>query len=369
MNFKILHNDNLARTAILEFPRGSIQTPAFMPVGTHGTVKSLSPDELHQSGAEIMLSNTYHLYLRPGSEVIKNAGGLHGFVNWQHPILTDSGGFQVFSLAKLRKIEEHGVWFQSHIDGSSHFIGPEESINIQKALGADIIMAFDECTPYPSTYEYTEKSLELTTSWAAKCREIELSNQSLFGIIQGGMYKDLRERSVSEITSMGFDGYAVGGLSVGEPKEMMHDLIRHTVPLLHVDKPRYLMGVGDIVDILTAVEAGVDMFDCVMPTRNARNGTLFTSQGRMNIKQSSYRSDLSPIDSSCSCYTCRNFSRAYLSHLYHSKEILSMRLNTIHNLHFYFDFFVKMRQAINENTFKEFKSYHEGSALKLPQGV
>jgi len=355
MNFKILHNDNLARTALIETSRGIIQTPVFMPVGTHGTVKSLSPHELFETGAEIMLSNTYHLYLRPGHEIIKKAGGIHGFVNWQYPILTDSGGFQVYSLAKLRKIEENGVWFQSHIDGSRHFIGPTESIEIQASLGADIIMAFDECTPYPSTYEYTEKSLELTTKWAAICKEIQLYDQSLFGIIQGGMFKDLRERSVKEIITIGFDGYAVGGLSVGEPKEMMHDLIRHTIPMLPYDLPRYLMGVGDIVDILTAVEVGVDMFDCVMPTRNARNGTLFTSHGRMNIKQSSYRSDLSPIDLSCNCYTCRNFSRAYLSHIYHSREILSMRLNTIHNLHFYFDFFVKMREAINEGRFMEFK--------------
>lgn len=355
MRFKLLHNDGQARTGDIELKRGSIQTPVFMPVGTHGTVKSLSPYDLSNIGADIMLCNTYHLYLRPGQEIIKNAGGIHGFVNWQRPILTDSGGFQVFSLAKLRQIEQNGVWFQSHIDGSRHFIGPRESIEIQQALGADIIMTFDECTPYPSSYDYTEKSLELTTIWAEKCKEIELHNQTLFGIIQGGMFKDLRERSLKEITSIGFDGYAVGGLSVGEPKEDMYDIIHHIIPMLPKDKPHYLMGIGDIADILTAVTVGVDMFDCVMPTRNARNGTLFTSQGRMSIKNSSNRDDLSPIDPECGCYTCANFSRAYLCHLYHSKEILSMRLNTIHNLYFYFDFFKKMRQAINDNRFTEFK--------------
>ena len=366
MNFKILNTDGAARTGYIDLKRGSggsgdiggsgiVQTPVFMPVGTHGTVKSLSPHELSEIGAEILLSNTYHLYLRPGAQIIKEAGGLHGFVNWKDPILTDSGGFQVFSLAKLRKIEDNGVWFQSHIDGSKHFIGPTESIEIQKALGADIIMTFDECVPYPSTYEYTKKSLDLTTIWAKKCSEIELHNQTLFGIIQGGMFKDLRELSASEIISIGFEGYAIGGLSVGEPKEIMHDMIRHITPILPSDKPRYLMGVGDLEDVLVAVEAGIDMFDCVMPTRNARNGTLFTSQGRMNIKSMSNRTDLTPLDPNCNCYTCRNFSRAYLSHLYHSKEMLSMRLNTIHNLHFYFEFFKNMRQAIKNNKFQEFK--------------
>ncbi len=355
MKFMALHNDGAARTGLIELERGTIHTPVFMPVGTQGAVKAVSPEELRGIGAEIILCNTYHLYLRPGHDVIKELGGLHEFITWDMPIITDSGGFQVYSLSPLRRIEEKGVHFKSHMDGSMHFIGPYESTEIQKSLGADIIMAFDECTSYPSTYEYTLKSLKLTTKWAKQCKELHANNQALFGITQGGIYKDLRIKSAEEIIRIGFDGYAVGGVSVGEPKEIMHDIIRYTAPLLPYDKPRYLMGIGDLMDILEAVEAGFDMFDCVIPTRNARNGTLFTSRGKLNIKREAFKRDSSPIDPDCDCYTCKNFSKAYLRHLYHSREILSMRLNTIHNLYFYFNFFRKMRNAIHQNKFREFK--------------
>lgn len=368
MKFSLKSSDDKSRTGIIETSRGLIYTPAFMPVGTQGTVKAMSPEELKEIGAEIILGNTYHLYLRPGHEIIHQLGGLHKFINWDKPILTDSGGFQVYSLSSLRKIREDGVEFRSHIDGSLHFIGPEKAMEIQAMLGSDIAMAFDECTPYPVKYDYAVKSLELTTKWARRCKKtmeycITPSlhhSMSLFGIFQGGMYKDLRKRSLEELTEIGFDGYAAGGLSVGEPKEEMYETIEFIAPLMPDEKPRYLMGVGDLLDVMIAVENGFDMFDCVMPTRNARNGTLFTSRGRISIKRTEFKADPNPLDPDCACYTCRNYSRAYLRHLFLSKEILSMRLNTIHNLYFYLDFFRKMRDAINSGTFKQFKKYWEG---------
>ncbi len=382
----LLNNfDNKTRTGVIKTARGPLHTPAFMPVGTQGTVKAMSPLELEEIGAEIILCNTYHLYLRPGSEIIHKLGGLHKFIHWNRPILTDSGGFQVFSLSSLRKIKEDGVEFRSHIDGSLHFLSPEKAMEIQSMLGSDIAMAFDECTPYPAEYEYAVRSLELTTKWAGQCKEFleELKSKSaegkdspdtvsalpsfrapalpkLFGIVQGGMYKDLRKRSLEELAEIGFDGYAVGGMSVGEPKEEMYGIIEYIAPLLPADTPRYLMGVGDLRDVLVAVENGFDMFDCVMPTRNARNGTLFTSAGRVSIKRTEFKDDPAPLDPDCDCYTCRNFSKAYLRHLFLSKEILSMRLNTIHNLRFYLTFFSAMREAIAGGTFSRFKAYWEG---------
>ncbi|MEW6739303.1 MAG: tRNA guanosine(34) transglycosylase Tgt [Nitrospirota bacterium] len=363
MKFSLKNSDDKSRTGVIETSRGIVHTPAFMPVGTQGTVKAMSPEELKEIGAEIILSNTYHLYLRPGHEIIHQLGGLHKFINWSGPILTDSGGFQVYSLSSLRRIREDGVEFRSHIDGSLHFIGPEKAMEIQAMLGSDIAMAFDECTPYPAEYDYAVKSLDLTTKWARRCKEWVKGKgsrvQSLFGIIQGGMYKDLRKRSLEELMEIGFDGYAAGGLSVGEPKEEMYDIIEFIAPLMPEDRPRYLMGVGDLVDVLVAVENGFDMFDCVMPTRNARNGTLFTSRGRISIKRTEFKADPEPLDPDCNCYTCRNYSKAYLRHLFLSKEILSMRLNTLHNLYFYLDFFRKMREAIDNRTFKQFKKYWE----------
>ncbi|MEJ2698022.1 MAG: tRNA guanosine(34) transglycosylase Tgt [Candidatus Sulfobium sp.] len=359
MNFKLISTDGRARRGILETARGVINTPAFMPVGTIGTVKAMSPDELKEIGTEIILGNTYHLYLRPGTDVIETLGGLHKFMNWDRPILTDSGGFQVFSLAALRKIEKNGVHFRSHIDGSPHFIGPEEAMKIQGILGSDIAMTFDECIPYPADHDYAAKSVELTTSWARRCRECRNPGQALFGIVQGGMYKDLRKRSSEDLISIGFDGYAIGGVSVGEPKEEMHDIIYSSAPLLPKVSPRYLMGIGDLGDMLKAVDAGFDMFDCVMPTRNARNGTLFTSVGRISIKREEFKYDSGPLDPNCGCYACQNYSRGYMRHLFLSREILSMRLNTIHNLYFYLDFFRKMRASIEEGAFMSFRETWE----------
>ena len=354
-----------------------------MPVGTNATVKAMSPDELKEIGAEIVLGNAYHLYLRPGHEIIRSVGGLHRFMNWDRPILTDSGGFQVYSLSALRTIEEGGVRFKSHVDGSMHFIGPAEAMEIQAALGSDIAMVFDDCTPYPAEYDYALNSLRTTLSWARMCKEhhdtetqrrgdtgtrkddnmlnspsrsvTASPRQALFGIVQGSTYRDLRRMSIEGLLEIGFDGYAVGGLSVGEPKEIMHEMIRFIGPLLPGERPRYLMGIGDLLDVLVAVEAGFDMFDCVMPTRNARNGTLFTSFGRVSIKRTEYKADEGPLDPECGCYTCRNFSRAYLRHMFLTKEILSMRLNTVHNLYFYLDFFRRMREAIGRGEFRDFK--------------
>lgn len=360
MEFNVIAEDHAARTGLIRTGRGDVHTPVFMPVGTNATVKAMSPDEMKEIGAEIILGNTYHLYLRPGHDVISSVGGLHRFMNWDRPILTDSGGFQVYSLSALRRIEENGVHFKSHVDGSMHFIGPFEAMEIQSALGSDIAMVFDECTPYPASYEYALESLKLTLNWARACSDFKKEEQALFGIVQGSAFKELRLMSIEGLVDIGFDGYAVGGLSVGEPKGVMHEIISYVGSLLPGDRPRYLMGIGDLVDVLVAVEAGFDMFDCVMPTRNARNGTLFTSQGRVSIKRTEYKYDKEPLDPECSCYTCSNFSRAYLRHMFLTKEILSMRLNTMHNLCFYLDFFRKMRNAIDSKGFNKFREKWEG---------
>ena len=346
-----------ARRGRVITPHGVIETPVFMPVGTAATVKAMRPEEVREMGAEIILSNTYHLYLRPGHEVVKAAGGLHGFMNWDRPILTDSGGFQVFSLGAMRKIREEGVEFRSHIDGSKHMLSPERSIEIQNALGADIIMAFDECTPYPADRSYVKDSLERTTRWLRRCKEYhkDTERQSLFGIMQGGMYKDLRKESAQQIVEMDLPGYAIGGLSVGEPKELMYEIMDDCVELLPADKPRYLMGVGSPDCLFEGVERGIDMFDCVLPTRIARHGMAMTSQGRINIKNARYEKDFTPLDPNCDCYTCRNYSRAYLRHLFKADEILSSMLMTNHNLHFLIDTMKHIRQAIEEDRFLEYK--------------
>ena len=336
---------------------GEISTPVFMPVGTQATVKTLSPEDLDAIGAEIILSNTYHLFLRPGHELIHEFGGLHRFMNWKRPVLTDSGGFQVFSLADLRKVTDEGVTFQSHIDGGAkHVITPEYAVEIQEALGADIIMAFDECIPYPATRDYAQESLERTHRWAKRCREAKKdTGQALFGIVQGGMYPDLRKQSAEELVDIGFDGYAVGGLSVGETKPLMYEMLEATVPHLPQHQPRYLMGVGTPEDLVEGVDRGIDMFDCVMPTRNARNGTFFTSFGKLVIRNSRYERDKDPIDPACGCSTCRNFTRAYLRHLFNAGEVLALRLGTIHNLFFYLSLMRDIRLSIERGQFKEFK--------------
>lgn len=357
MQFEVLHRDKAtgARLGRCHTAHGTFQTPAFIPVGTQATVKSMTPEELREMGAEIILSNTYHLYLRPGHERVRRLGGLHKFMHWDHPLLTDSGGFQVFSLNSLVKISEEGVQFQSHLDGSRHLITPEKAIEIQTALGADIIMCLDECTACTASHSETEKSLELTLNWSRRCKEASRGDtQALFGIIQGGVYPDLRRRGAESLLEAGFDGYAIGGLSVGESKEAMFRVLEETVPLIPDKYPRYLMGVGTPKDIAGAVQRGVDMFDCVLPTRNARNGMLFTRSGRLVIKNARYADDESPVDLGCSCYTCRNYSRAYLRHLFLAEEILALRLNTIHNLHFYLTFMQEMRRAIGEDRLQEF---------------
>jgi len=345
-----------ARTGRFETAHGPVDTPIFMPVGTAGSVKSISPDELETLGARIILGNTYHLYLRPGDERIYRLGGLHRFMGWNRAILTDSGGFQVFSLAKINTIAEEGVQFQSHIDGSRHFITPETAIRIQKNLGSDIMMCFDECTPYPVSFEYASESMQRTVRWAVRSKEERGDcGQALFGIVQGSVFKDLREQCLEKLVAIGFDGYALGSLSVGESKEEMLSVMRTFAPLLPADKPRYVMGVGTPEDLVEGVRAGVDMFDCVMPTRNARNGTLFTTHGIVRIKNSVYTEDESPLDPDCACYTCRRFSRAYLRHLYVSRELLSYRLNTIHNLHYYLNLMARMRVAIEESRFEDWR--------------
>ena len=344
------HSHSAARLGRLFTPHGEIETPAFMPVGTQGTVKALSPEDIIQCGSDIILGNTYHLYLRPGHAVIKSLGGLHRFMHWDKPILTDSGGFQVFSLNTLAKVTEEGVTFKSHIDGSNHFFSPELSMEIQEALGSDIAMTLDEPTPYPSDRTTTEASLKLSTRWAARCKAAhQLENQSLFGIIQGGMYEDLRTKSIQEITEIGFPGYAIGGLSVGEEKNIMCDIASHTAEYLPKNKPRYLMGVGTPEDLRQCSGMGIDMFDCVMPSRNARNGSLFTSEGKINIRNLQYKTDDSPLDPKCDCYTCENYSRAYLRHLFIADEILVMRLNTLHNITFYQKQMQSIRKAILED--------------------
>jgi queuine tRNA-ribosyltransferase len=358
-NFSLLKKDkkSSARLGKLTTSHGEVNTPVFMPVGTQATVKTLSPQDLMDLGAEIILSNTYHLFLRPGHELIREFGGLHRFMGWDRPILTDSGGFQVFSLAELRKVSDDGVTFQSHLDGGAkHFITPEDAVAIQEVLGADIIMAFDECIPFPATKDYAQESLERTLRWAKRCREAQKdTGQALFGIVQGGMYPDLRKFSSKALVEIGFDGYALGGLSVGETKPMMYEMIESSVPFLPEDRPRYLMGVGTPEDLVEGVERGIDMFDCVMPTRNARNGTFFTTFGKLVIKNSRYERDKVPIDPACGCYTCRNFSRAYLRHLFNAGEVLALRLGTIHNLFFYLTLMRKIRQSLEEGRFREFK--------------
>lgn len=355
MQFEILKQDGKARRGRLLFDRGVVETPAFMPVGTYGTVKAMTPLEVQQIGAQIILGNTFHLMLRPGTEIISQHGDLHDFMQWPGPILTDSGGFQVFSLGKRRKITEEGVWFQSPVNGDKVFLDPERSMAVQRALGSDIVMVFDECTPFPATYEQAKISMQMSMRWAARCKTAHADNPSaLFGIVQGGMYPDLRRESLEGLVQLGFDGYAIGGLSVGEPKEemlMVLDEIAHELPS---DKPRYLMGVGTPQDLVQGVLRGIDMFDCVMPTRNARNGHLFTSQGVVKIRNSEFKTDTSPLDPECDCYTCKNFSKSYLHHLDRCKEILGSRLNTIHNLRYYQRVMQELRLAIEQGTLEEY---------------
>ena len=346
-----------ARRGRVNTPHGPIESPVFMPVGTAGTVKAMKPEEVRDMGAQIILGNTYHLYLRPGHEVVKAAGGLHKFMNWERAILTDSGGFQVFSLGAMRKISEEGVEFRSHIDGSKHMLSPEKSMEIQNALGSDIMMAFDECAPYPADRNYVKNSLERTTRWLKRCKEFHKNTeqQSLFGIMQGGMYKDLRKQSAEEIVELDLPGYAIGGLSVGEPKELMYEIMDDCVDYLPAEKPRYLMGVGSPDCLFEGVERGIDMFDCVLPTRIARHGMAMTSQGRVNIKNAKYERDFTPLDPHCDCYTCRNYSKAYLRHLFKCDEILSSMLMTTHNLHFLVNTMAGIRKAIEEDRFLEYK--------------
>lgn len=356
--FELLHTDttSAARRGRITTSRGSIETPTFMPVGTQGTVKAVLPETLHDIGAQIILGNTYHLFLRPGHELIQRLGGLHKFMHWSGPILTDSGGFQVFSLGKLRKIDEDGVRFQSHLDGSNKMLTPESSVQIQQALGADILMVFDECIPYPATRTYVEDSTARSMRWAERSRAAHdrSDGSALFGIVQGGMYEDLRRESARILMDIGFDGYAVGGLSVGEGAEEMYAVMDYTLPLLPRQQPRYVMGVGTPENLVEGVRRGVDMFDCVMPTRNARNGVLFTHTGKISIKQAQYTDDPAPIDPHCDCYVCRNYTRAYLRHLFKCNEILASMLNTQHNLHYYLSLMQQMRGAIAQGTFKTF---------------
>ncbi len=368
--FHLEQTDNQARAGTLETAHGPVHTPAFMPVGTQGSVKALCPQDLQNIGTSILLSNTYHLYLRPGDELLAELGGLHGFMNWHGPILTDSGGFQVFSLADLRKITEQGVEFASHLNGSKHMFTPEKVISIQQNIGSDIMMVLDECVPYGAGFDYTQKSMHLTTSWARKSFDFyagSTSKQLLFGIVQGGFFRELRQESAARITEIPMHGYALGGLSVGEPKEEMLEIAHFTAPLLPKNKPRYLMGVGKPLDILEGIRAGIDMFDCVLPTRNARNGALFTSMGQINIKRAEYKRDPEPLDPECDCYTCSNFSRAYLRHLYHAQEILAYRLNTLHNLRFFLTLCQRARHAIQEQKFSALmKKYQDIYAGRAP---
>ncbi len=349
-----------ARAGTLKTAHGSIPTPIFMPVGTLGSVKSLTPEELVDADVRIILGNTYHLYLRPGCDVIKRFGGLHRFMHWERPILTDSGGFQVFSLAKLSQLSDEGYAFQSHIDGSRHLLTPEKAVDIQLAINADILMCLDQCAPYPATHSEIEKALDLTTRWAKTCRKIwkdrNTSDNTLFGIVQGGMFTDLRRLAVERLMDIDFPGYAIGGLSVGEPKELMLEMAEHTLSFLPRERPRYIMGVGTPEDLVEMVAMGADMFDCVMPTRNARNGQLFTTTGTLNIANARFKDDTSPVDPDCTCYTCRHYSRAYLRHLYKSRELLSYRLNTLHNVSYYIGLAKDMRLAIAEDTFDDFRN-------------
>ena len=360
ITYELLHVDKStgARRGIVHTPHGDIQTPIFMPVGTQATVKSMTPEELKEEvKAQIILSNTYHLYLRPGHEIVKEAGGLHKFMNWDRPILTDCGGFQVFSLSDLRQISEEGVEFKSHLDGSKHMFTPEKVMEIENALGADIIMSFDECCPYPSTYEYTKNSMERTTRWAKRCIKAHArpDEQGLFGIIQGGFFKDLREKSAKDLIELDFPGYAVGGISVGEPKEEFLDILRFTTPLMPENKPRYLMGVGTPDYLIEAAMAGIDMCDCVLPTRIARNGTAMTSHGKVVVRNATYERDWGPLDPECDCYTCKNYTRAYIRHLVKANEILGVRLLSIHNLRFLTRLMETIRTEIENDNLANFK--------------
>jgi queuine tRNA-ribosyltransferase len=347
-----------ARLGRVHTPHGVIDTPAFMPVGTQATVKTMSPEELKSMDAQIILSNTYHLFLRPGHELIKAAGGLHTFMNWDRPVLTDSGGFQVFSLSDIRKITEEGVQFKSHLNGDKLFLSPEKAMEIQNALGSDIMMAFDECPPYPAEYEYIKKSLERTSRWAERClsSHARKQDQGLFAIVQGGMHEDLRRLSAGQLTSMDFPGYAIGGLSVGEPKHLMYEVLDYTTPLLPANKPRYLMGVGSPDALIEGSMRGIDMFDCVLPTRIARNGTCMTSSGRLVIRNAKYAEDFGPLDPKCSCYTCKNYSRAYIRHLIKADETFGIRLTTYHNLHFLLQLMREVRQAIADDRLLDFRN-------------
>ena len=361
IQFELEAKDHNSRAGILKTQHGTIHTPVFMPVGTLGTVKALTPEEVHELGAEIILGNTYHLHLRPGDELVRKLGGLHHFMNWDGPILTDSGGFQIFSLAKLLKLDQSGVVIRSHIDGSKITLTPEISIAIQQNLGSTIMMCLDQCLELPATRQEIERSIALTTKWAQRSKDASSQGsgvsgeQALFGIVQGGGELNLREQSLEQMVNIGFDGYAIGGLSVGETKEEMYSVVHHIAVKMPAQKPRYLMGVGDPEDLLEGIEAGIDMFDCVMPTRNARNGSLFTSHGKISIKQNQYKEDPDPLDPDCACSTCKNYSRAYLRHLFKTNEILGMRLNTYHNLFFYISLVKQARNAIKEKRFPNFK--------------
>lgn len=363
VTYELYDKDGKARTGKITTPHGEIETPVFMPVGTQATVKGMTPEELEEMGAEIILGNTYHLYLRPGDELVAKFGGLHKFMNWKKPILTDSGGFQVFSLGDLRNIKEEGVYFRSHLDGSKHFISPEKSINIQNNLGSDIVMLFDECPPGMSSKEYLIPSIERTTRWAKRCVEAHKrpDEQGLFAIVQGGIYEDLRDKSLSELSEMDeyFSGYAVGGLAVGEPREDMYRVLDYIVEKLPEDKPRYLMGVGEPLDMLEAVASGIDMMDCVQPSRIGRHGTIFTKYGRLVVKNASYSEDTRPLDEGCDCYVCRNYTRGYIRHLFKAQEILGGRLATYHNLYFLLKLMKDSRAAIKEKRFNEFKAEFE----------
>ena len=360
-DFKVIAASEIsrARAGILRTAHGTVETPVFMPVGTRGSVKAVSSEELQAAGTRIILGNTYHLYLRPGCDVIRRFAGLHHFMHWDGPILTDSGGFQVFSLAKLAKISEEGVTFQSHLDGSSHLLTPGKVIDIQNCLGADIIMCLDDCIQYPATREHSLAALEITTKWAQGCKqawqETKNGRNALFGIVQGGMFRDLRRRSAEELMKIGFPGYAVGGLSVGEPADVMLEMADCTLPNLPQTKPKYIMGVGTPENLVELVALGADMFDCVLPTRNARNGQMFTQYGTINISNAQYKDDTEPLEPGCECYTCRHYSRAYLRHLYMSRELLAYRLNTIHNIHYFISFMKQIREAILSDDFESFR--------------
>jgi len=382
--FQVTDRDGAARRGVMTTPHGSVETPAFMPVGTQGAVKSVTHRDLEGLGAEILLSNTYHLYLRPGDDLVARRGGLHRFAGWTRPILTDSGGYQVFSLAARRTITEEGARFQSHLDGSSHLLTPEKAADIQAQLGSDVAMVLDECLALPAEAGAVRASMERTLRWAARGRErfltlrgggvpgVNVTNpgQAQFGIVQGGVHRDLREESAVETVKIGFEGYAIGGLSVGEPPEVMYDVVSHTAPRLPEDRPRYLMGVGTPSDIVEAVARGIDLFDCVLPTRNARNGQLFTSQGRLNISNARYAEDDAPPDPACSCYTCRHYSRAYLRHLFMAKEMNAATLNTLHNLHFYLDTLRRIRESVTFGRFESFRvAFHRGAGDSGLPGV